>query len=306
MVGDSSANLPLTGTFAVTHTTGPRYVTVAAPSVVAAGGTTPVSATFTNGSTETVRNATLALAVPNGWTAGAPDRIASVAPGKSVTATWQVTVPADAEAGAATLTASASYAHATVTGTATVQVPYPTLAAATNNTAISDDADPAGGNFDGGGYSYSAQALASVGLTPGAKVTHDGLTFEWPNVPAATPDNVVTSGQTIALSGQGGQLAFLGAGAFGTQTGQVTVTYTDGTTSTGTITMSDWYSNAAVTGDEVVATTPHWNIPAGSTLDPNHKVSVYYSAVPLSAGKTVAAVTLPNNTNLHVFALTTG
>ena len=117
---------------------------------------------------------------------------------------------------------------------------------------------------------------------------------------------MTAGGQTISMSGAGGQLAFLGAGAFGTQNGAVTVTYTDGTTSTGTVTMSDWYADAAVAGDELVATTPHWNIPAGSTLDPNHMVSVYYSAIPLTAGKTVSAITLPNDANLHLFAASIG
>ncbi|HVV18159.1 MAG TPA: glycoside hydrolase family 3 C-terminal domain-containing protein [Pseudonocardiaceae bacterium] len=306
MVGDSSANLPLHGSFAVTTTTGPRYVHVTAPSVLAAGDTATVSATFTNGSTQTVRRASLALSAPAGWAVSPASRPVDVRPGGTATATWHVTAPADAAAGDVSLAVRTTYVgeghRQAVTGSATVQVPYASLAAAVNNTGISDDADPAGASFDGGGYSYSAQALASVGLTPGATVSHDGVAFTWPNVPAATPDNVAASGQTVAMAGSGTRLAFLGAGAFGTQTAPVTVTYTDGTTSTGTVTMSDWYANAAVAGDELVATIPHWNIPAGSTLDPNHMVSVYYSAIPLTAGKTVALVTLPDNANLHLFA----
>jgi beta-glucosidase len=110
----------------------------------------------------------------------------------------------------------------------------------------------------------------------------------------------------VNVSGAGSQLAFLGAGTFGTQTGQVTVTYTDGSTSTGTLTLPDWYADAAVTGSQLVATAPHWNIPAGSTLDPNHKVSVYLTTVPLTSGKTVAYVTLPSDSNMHIFATAFG
>jgi beta-glucosidase len=110
----------------------------------------------------------------------------------------------------------------------------------------------------------------------------------------------------VDVSGTGSRLAFLGAGSNGTQTGQVTVTYTDGTTSTGTITLSDWYSNAAVTGDSLVATAPYWNEPAGSTLPKDHQVSLYLTTVPLAAGKTVASVTLPSNASMHVFATAFG
>ena len=42
------------------------------------------------------------------------------------------------------------------------------LLAATNNAGISNDSDVGQANFDGGGASYSAQALAAQGWTPGA------------------------------------------------------------------------------------------------------------------------------------------
>lgn len=38
--------------------------------------------------------------------------------------------------------------------------------------------------------------------------------------------------QTIGVSGSGSVLGFLGAGGFGTQSGTITITYTDGTTQT--------------------------------------------------------------------------
>ena len=58
-----------------------------------------------------------------------------------------------------------------------------------NNTGISDDSNPTAANLDGGGGSYSAQALAAAtpSLTPGATVMHDGLTFTWPNRSRAAP-----------------------------------------------------------------------------------------------------------------------
>jgi beta-glucosidase len=80
------------------------------------------------------------------------------------------------------------------------------------------------------------------------------------------------------------------------------VTYTDGTTSTGTVTAPDWYNNAAEPGSTLVVTSPYWNRPAGSTQPADHKVSLYATSVPLTTGKTIAYITLPTNPSLHFFA----
>jgi beta-glucosidase len=121
-------------------------------------------------------------------------------------------------------------------------------------------------------------------------------------VPAGQANTVTTAGQLVQLNGSGGTLSFLGTGTNGVQSGSVTVTYTDGTTSSGTITFADWYSNAAVVGCTLVVTSPHWNRPAGSTLPADHPVSLYASSIPLTAGKQVASISLPSNARLHVFA----
>jgi beta-glucosidase len=57
-----------------------------------------------------------------------------------------------------------------------------------------------------------------------------------------------------------------------------------------------------VPGSTLVVTTPHWNRPAGSTLPADHQVSLYATSLPLSAGKSVAYLTLPSNSRLHIFA----
>ncbi len=192
------------------------------------------------------------------------------------------------------------------TGTATVKIAYAGLAAAYDTVGVSDDADQAAGNLDGVGYSFSAQSLASVGVTPGATVTSGSASFTWPDVPAGRPDAVTTAGQVISLSGTGSSLSLLTVGTNGTQSGDVTVTYTDGTTSTSKVTVADWYSNAAVDGCTLVVTSPHWNRPPGSTDPADHQVSLYAAAVPLTSGKQISSVTLPSNPQLHVFATSVG
>jgi beta-glucosidase len=309
MVGDSSASLPLSANVTVTRSYGPQGVSLSAPTVVTTGSPQTVTATFTNADSDVpVRNVIAALHVPAGWTVQpASVSLAAVAAHHTAQASFQVDVPSGTAGGAAQITASAAYVEngvgpGSVSGSASVTVPYPSLSAAYDTVGVSDDSDPSAGNFDGSGYSFSAQALATVGITPGATTSSGGFSFTWPNVPAGQQDAVTTNGQVVDLSGTGSQLAFLGAGAFGTQTGQVTVTYTDGTTSTGTLTLSDWYADAAVPGDSLVATAPYWNEPAGSTLAKNHPVSLYLTSVPLTAGKTVAYVTLPSNADMHIFA----
>ena len=77
------------------------------------------------------------------------------------------------------------------------------LQQAYNNVGISDNSNPTAGNFDGFGYSYSAQALSAAGMTPGSLVSHNGVLFTWPNVAAGQADNVTASGQTLTISGSG-------------------------------------------------------------------------------------------------------
>ncbi len=320
-VGDSSAlaNLPLHGGFTVTRSVGARYATVSAPSQIAAGSTATVAETLVNGGDYAMPGTTFTLGVPRGWTVSpAGPAPGFVAPGQTVTVKFQVGVPASATPGSATLNARISYqpgpgsSGGVVEGSTTTAVPYSSLAASYDNIGISDNSDPAAANYDLGGDSYSAEALADgtpTPLTPGGQVTVGGTTFTWPDVPAGTLDNVVANGQTVDLTGSGTDLGILAASQNGTSTGTITVNYTDGTSQSFTINMADWYSNAPATGDQIVDTTSSWNqsSPSGS-----HPVSVYFASVPLEAGKTVASVTLPSlpgsfgQTELHIFAMATG
>jgi beta-glucosidase len=212
-------------------------------------------------------------------------------------------------------TAMHIFAMATGNGTPTTGAPYSSLPAAYDNIGITDNSNPAPGNFDGTGESYSAQALAAgtpLALTAGGQATVGGTTFTWPSAASGTADNVIADGQTIDLTGSGNELGFLGAGAFGEADGTGTITYTDGTTQQFSIAMADWYNNAAVSGDQVATTTTSWNF--SSSTQVTHPVSIYYASVALESGKTVASVTLPtvsasagDNINaMHIFSMAVG
>ncbi|WP_328649357.1 glycoside hydrolase family 3 C-terminal domain-containing protein [Amycolatopsis sp. NBC_00348] len=184
---------------------------------------------------------------------------------------------------------------------------FGSLADAYDNTAVSADAAPQSANFDGSGYSYSAQALAGAGLVAGKPVTHGPVTFTWPS---GAPDNVVAAGQHVAVGKSGSQLWFLGSANNGSGSGAGTITYTDGSAAPFTLGLTNWTPSTPLPGNELVATAPRWNRPAGSPYPAETAVSVYATPVPLTAGKTVAYVTLPTTvtgdqagTRLHVFAL---
>ncbi|MEU6853029.1 glycoside hydrolase family 3 C-terminal domain-containing protein [Actinacidiphila alni] len=83
-----------------------------AADIVKPNTTTTATATFTNAGTSPVRRLALRLSTPDGWTATAtsPVSYADVAPGRTVTASWRVAVPAAAKPGTRTeLAASADF-----------------------------------------------------------------------------------------------------------------------------------------------------------------------------------------------------
>jgi beta-galactosidase len=298
----------------------------ASPEFVTPGSTTTVTAKLTNNGLLELDSLTFTLTVPGGWTATArtPVSVRRVRSGRTVRAAWQVTLPPGAHPGQAPVQVQAVYTAAGQRGvsyqTIDVLSSYATLADAFNNKGISDDSDVFAADFDGVGNSYSAQTLADARLAPGATVVHDGITFTWPDVEPGRPDNVVAQGQTILLSGSGTTLGVLGAASPSNVSGSGRVYYTDGTTSSFSITV-DNYFNPSV-GNDVIATLPYVNdsnpATAGNGGKPGqrkHTVYVFYTSAPLKAGKTVQAITLPAGgstpasgriSGMHIFALAIG
>ena len=198
----------------------------------------------------------------------------------------------------------------------TVDIPYASLPAAYDSNAISDDSDIAAANFDGDGNSYSEQALAAAGLAPGANVTIDGATLQWPTVPAGTPDSVLAAGQTISLAGSptATQVVLLGASSGSDESGTGTIEYTDGTIQAYTITLDNWFNNPDSASNTTVATAAYINDSTGSGNQGvvgkrNHKARIFAVSIPLQAGKTISSVTLPTIATLpgvfptHVFSM---
>jgi hypothetical protein len=134
---------------------------------------------------------------------------------------------------------------------------------------------------------------AAAGISPGSTVAADGLSFKWPDVQPCNVDNILIEGQTMLLTGNGNTLDFLGSSTNGTSAGTVVIHYTDGTTSTATLTLNDWAQGPG-SGDASVAAMTYRN-----SLDGSQAINmwVYATTVPVESGKTVASITFPDISN---------
>src|SRR5262249_33719141 len=104
-------------------------------------------------------------------------------------------------------------------------------------------------------------------------------------------------------AGSFSNLNLLGLAVFGDQTDLTfTVTYTDGTTKAFTQSMSDWGTFSNTPNEITAAKMPYVNFQDGRTIPTPAKLSAYRFA--LDKGKTVQSITLPNDANTIVLALT--
>jgi hypothetical protein len=222
-----------------------------------------------------------------------------------------VTAPAPLPPDPVLLTAVARYRtgrdQQVLLGSALVVTKFSPLASAFDNTGISIDSDTGAANLDGFGFSFSASALVSAGVTPGSTVTAGGVSFTWPAVPAGQPDNVIAAGQPISVGQAGHRLGFLDTATLSPQQGSGTIVYADGTTQGFTLDVPDWYTGPAAGAAISMA---YRNAPGN--LQDHHPVHVYEQSVPLDSAAQVVGVILPGGSGnasggaLHVFGLAVG
>ncbi|MEO3820763.1 glycoside hydrolase family 95 protein [Plantactinospora sp. B24E8] len=186
----------------------------------------------------------------------------------------------------------------------------PTLEQSFTNVSTTNDTNTGAGNFDGGGATLSAQALAQAGVTPGSTVSRNGVNFRWPNVAPGGADNAIASGQAISVTGTGRTLNFLLTGTYGAVSGTAAVVYADGTRQTFTLSTPDWYGGPHAGGTAAIVTA-YQNRPGNQRQ--NVAACIYQVGVAIQS-KPVARVELPNisagpATNvptMHVFAIAIG
>jgi predicted alpha-1,2-mannosidase len=191
-----------------------------------------------------------------------------------------------------------------------------------NNNGVSSDDSKATADFDGGGGSYSAKALAAAGATPGSTVTSGDFRFTWPKANPGDPDNIVVGGRekekkekqvldVSAGSAKDTRLSLLGSADNNASSGTVTLKYTDGTTQKESIGFSDWTLGGGrqrpAYGNKVAVRSAYRLLAGGGKEDVD--ADVFATApIALASGKRLASVTLPGSTDggtMHVFAVAT-
>jgi alpha-mannosidase len=111
------------------------------------------------------------------------------------------------------------------------------------------------------------------------------------------------TGATIALpAGNDTTVNLLATGANGAQKNQVfVVTYTDGTTSSFTQSLSDWFAPQNFTGESQVAKMTYRIGPTGTRQ--NGPWYLYGYSFAVNSSKTVRSITLPKNRSVVVLAV---
>lgn len=151
------------------------------------------------------------------------------------------------------------------------------------------------GGMDGLGYSYSANLLTGARAFNGILLTFG---------PANELDAVAGKAQSVTLpTGQFSGLELLATAVQGNQAAQTfTVTYTDGTSSKFTQSLSDWFTPQKYPHESEGVAMAYRNFDNG-TKD-QRTFNLYAYRLVLNKAKTVQTITLPNNANVVVLAAT--
>jgi hypothetical protein len=151
------------------------------------------------------------------------------------------------------------------------------------------------GGLDASGYAYCASLL-------GTSITWGGSTFSLGT--AGSTD--AASKTTIALpAAHDSTVKVLATAVNGDQRNQTfVVTYSDGTTTSFTQSLSDWYTPQNYAGESRASDMAYRIAPSGTTnVGPVH---LYGYSFAVNSAKAIKSLTLPNNRNVVVLAVSTG
>jgi len=212
-----------------------------------------------------------------------------IVPASFLSQGWNVVIPVVAGTVNGLTTAQTISLPGAMTPTPVDLAPY------YNQVGLSSDNATGPGNLDGGGYSYSANALG------GAIINWQGVPFVLG--PACQNNVVQADGQTIPLpSGNYTALFLIGTGVQGEQGGTFTMHYTDGSRSVVTQEFSDWANDSSNPGEYVVRTMSYRNYSQNNGLQTLTMYAYGYS-FPITVGKTLQNITLPGNADIKILSI---
>jgi hypothetical protein len=168
------------------------------------------------------------------------------------------------------------------------------LGTGANVNAIFNDGTP----VTNGGLDFHSQAYSAKLLGTSLKFSGVSYTLLGPGV----PDGV--RGATVALpAGHFSTLNLLAASVNGNHASQTfTVTYTDGSNTIVTQSVSDWYAPQHYSGESIALTMAYHLNAAGAAIYP--PVYLYAYSLAINSAKAVQSVTLPATLNVTVLAAT--
>lgn len=168
------------------------------------------------------------------------------------------------------------------------------LSAYFNEDAFSYDSKRSDGNYDSMNSSYSADLF-----TPNP--VYDNTAYTTGSFDNGKNNSIHLNGQTIAVrQNKYESIRLLGSSTNGNKAGVVRINYTDGTFSYFGLSMKDWCTSDA-SGEKIVQTLAHRH---SSTSDESIKNYVYACYLSPDKTKTVFSITMPDQKDMHVLAMT--
>jgi hypothetical protein len=155
------------------------------------------------------------------------------------------------------------------------------------------------GNFDDSGWSYAANLLPAAGPT-----SLGGIPYDAPSTAGTDPNFVEARGQSLALPAGGWATAYvLGATHNGNVDTAATVTYSDGSSQSLPLQLTDWAGGPAFGNTKEIAMP--YRIRAGQGQD-GPPVAIFGTRLALDPAKTPRSIALPGDQRMEIYALTLG
>jgi hypothetical protein len=180
-------------------------------------------------------------------------------------------------------------------GTA-ADLPVP-LAAHLNNVGVTSARDTANGAFNVWGNSFAAEHLP-----PSGPVVVDGVWFDFPAVGTGEPDNVRCEGQLVDVAPGAYDWLYVLAAAERRAEDELALHFERGEVDFEALRVSDFWASEAAFGERIAFESPVMHYPRH--VQPNVSALLWLQRVPVTRRATLAAIRLPRNVAVHVFALT--